>query len=50
VRYGKSGRSALEGGFEFYKNNPRKYNPGQPNHPQLVEKRAKELMKSPQIQ
>ena len=49
-RYGKTGRSVLEGGLEFYKNSPQKYNPGQKNYPQLVEKRAKELMKSPEIQ
>ena len=33
-----------------YKNNPNNYNPGQPNYQQLVNKRANEVCRSPEIQ
>lgn len=43
-------RSVLEEGFRFYKQNPRGYNPGQRNYVELVNKKAEEAWRSPQIQ
>jgi len=36
-------KSYLQAGFEAYKKNPQGYNPGQPNYPQLVDKRGEEI-------
>lgn len=49
-RYGKRGVSVLQGAFELYRNAPHKYNPGQKNYQQLVNKRANEVMQSPEVQ
>lgn len=35
--------------FRFYADSPSKYNPGQKNHPKLVDKRGDEVMKSPEV-
>ena len=43
-------KSYLQAGFERYKKNPRKWNPGQPNYVQLVQQRANEVWDSPEIQ
>ena len=43
-------KSYLQAGFEYYKKNPRGYNPGQPNYPQLVNKRGEEVWGSPEVQ
>lgn len=43
-------KSYLQAGFEHYKKNPRKYNPGQSNYVELVNKRADEVWNSPEIQ
>lgn len=43
-------KSYLQAGFEHYKRNPQGYNPGQPNYPQLVDKRGEEVWGSPEIQ
>lgn len=40
----------LHNAFKFYKEHPDKYNPGQPNYQQLVNKRADEVWNSPEIQ
>jgi len=40
----------LYNAFKFYKEHPNKYNPGQPNYQQLVNKRADEVWGSPEIQ
>ena len=45
-----SNKNVLEAGFRFYKEHPNKYNPGQPNYQQLVNKRANEVWNSPEIQ
>lgn len=42
--------NVLQAAFRDYKNNPSNYNPGQPNYPQLVNKRAEEVWASPEIQ
>lgn len=42
-------QSILQTGFEFYKENPDKYNPGQKNYQQLIDKRGKEVMQSPEV-
>ena len=42
-------KSYLQAGFEAYKKNPQRYNPGQPNYKQLVNKRAEEVWGSPEI-
>lgn len=42
-------KSYLQAGFEAYKRNPKGYNPGQPNYPQLVDKRGEEVWGSPEI-
>lgn len=41
--------NVLEYGFRDYKNNPKKYNPKQPNYVQLVNQNARDIMNSPQI-
>ena len=43
-------KSYLQAGFEYYKKNPRKWNPGQSNYVELVNKRADEIWNSPEIQ
>ena len=43
-------KSYLQAGFEHYKKNPRKWNPGQSNYVELVNKRADEVWNSPEIQ
>lgn len=40
----------LDAAFSRFKNNPNSYNPGQPNYQQLVNKRANEVWRSPEIQ
>lgn len=40
----------LDAAFSRFKNNPNSYNPGQPNYKQLVNKRAEEIWRSPEIQ
>ena len=42
--------NVLQAAFRDYKNNPNNYNPGQPNYQQLVNKRANEVWRSPEIQ
>ena len=42
--------NVLQAAFRDYKNNPNSYNPGQPNYPQLVEKRGNEVWNSPEVQ
>ena len=46
--YGNNNK--LYNAFKFYKEHPNKYNPGQPNYPKLVERRANEVWNSPEIQ
>lgn len=46
--YGNNNR--LYNAFRSYRNNPTKYNPGQGNYQQLVNKRAEEVWNSPEIQ
>ena len=43
-------KSYLQAGFEYYKKNPQKWNPGQSNYVELVNKRADEVWNSPEIQ
>ena len=43
-------KSVLQEAFEFYKEHPDKYNSGQKNYQQLVDRRAKEVMQSPEVQ
>lgn len=43
-------KSIIQKAFEYYKSDPYKYNPGQKNYPGLVDKRAKEVFNSPEIQ
>ena len=43
-------KSYLQAGFEHYKKNPQKWNPGQSNYVELVNKRANEVWNSPEIQ
>lgn len=43
-------KSYLQAGFEHYKKNPQKWNPGQSNYVELVNKRADEVWNSPEIQ
>ena len=43
-------KNVLYNAFKFYKEHPDKYNPGQPNYQQLVNKRADEVWNSPEIQ
>lgn len=43
-------KSVLQEAFEFYNQHPDKYNPGQKNYPQLVDKRGTEVMGSPEVQ
>lgn len=40
----------LDAAFNRFKNNPNSYNPGQQNYKQLVNKRAEEVWRSPEIQ
>lgn len=40
----------LEAAFSKFKNSPNSYNPGQPNYTELVNKRANEVWRSPEIQ
>lgn len=49
-KQGREKTNVLEAGFRFYKDNPTKYNPGQSNYQQLVNKRADEVWASPEIQ
>ena len=42
--------NVLQAAFRDYKNNPNNYNPGQPNYQKLVNKRANEVWRSPEIQ
>lgn len=42
-------QSILKTGFEFYKENPDRYNPGQKNYSDLVNKRGKEVVNSPEV-
>lgn len=49
-KQGREKTNVLEAGFRFYKDNPTKYNPGQHNYQQLVNKRANEVWVSPEIQ
>lgn len=46
----KESKSYLRAAFEKYKRNPYSYNPGQPNYPDLVEKRGTEVWGSPEVQ
>lgn len=46
---GSTKMNVLEYGFRDYKNNPKKYNPKQPNYVQLVNQNARDIMNSPQI-
>jgi len=41
--------SVLDAAFRLYANSPQKYNPGQKNYQQLVDKRAKEVSGSPEV-
>jgi len=43
-------KSYLQAGFEYYKRNPKGYNPGQSNYSQLVDKRGEEVWGSPEVQ
>jgi hypothetical protein len=43
-------KSYLQAGFEAYKKDPYAWNPGQPNYPQLVDKRGEEVWNSPEVQ
>jgi hypothetical protein len=40
----------IQKAFEFYKQHPDKYNPGQKNYQRLVDKRGAEVMGSPEVQ
>lgn len=42
-------KSVLQEAFEFYRQHPDKYNPGQKDYQQMVNKRAKEIMQSPEV-
>ena len=42
-------KSIIQEAFEFYKQHPDKYNPGQKNYQQLIDKRGDEAMQSPEI-
>ena len=42
-------KNVLQAGFEFYKQNPRKYNYNQTNYPQLVEERGNMVYNSPEF-
>ena len=42
-------QSVLKTGFEFYKQHPNKYNPGQPGHQKAVDARGSEVMQSPEV-
>lgn len=44
------GQSILRTAFEFYRDHPDAYNPGQKNYQELVEKRGDEIMQSPEVQ
>lgn len=46
----KESKSYLRAAFAKYKRNPYKYNPGQPNYPELVEERGAEVWGSPEVQ
>jgi hypothetical protein len=39
----------IQKAFEFYKQYPDKYNPGQKNYQRLVDKRGAEVMGSPEV-
>lgn len=41
--------SVLDAAFRLYKNTPQKYNPGQKNYQQLVDKRVAEISRSPEV-
>lgn len=43
-------RNILESAFLLYKDHPNKYNPGQSNYQELVNRRANEVWESPEIQ
>ena len=43
-------KSIIQEAFEFYKQHPDKYNPGQKNYQKLINKRGDEAMQSPEIQ
>ena len=42
-------QSILKTAFQFYKNHPNKYNPGQKNHTDLVQRRGEEVWDSPEV-
>ena len=42
-------KSLLQEAFEFYKQHPDKYNPGQKNYQQMVDDRGKKAMQSPEM-
>ena len=50
INQAQPSKSYLQAGFEHYKKNPRKWNPGQSNYVELVNKRADEVWNSPEIQ
>lgn len=50
INQAQPSKSYLQAGFELYKRNPQRYNPGQSNYQQLVDKRANEVWGSPEIQ
>lgn len=43
-------KSVIQKAFEFYKQYPDRYNPGQKNYQRLVDKRGAEVMGSPEVQ
>lgn len=43
-------KNVIQAAFEYYRDFPHKYNPGQKNYQQLVNKRGDELMSSPEVQ
>ena len=47
---GRENTTTLEAGFRSYAEHPERYNPGQKNYQQLVNKRANEVWNSPEIQ
>lgn len=47
---GRENTNVLEAGFRSYAEHPERYNPGQKNYQQLVNKRADEVWASPEIQ
>lgn len=49
-RFPNGDKNLMQAAFELFKNNPNKYNPGQRNYAELVNKRAEEVWKSPEIQ